>query len=213
MSKYSLNADDEFEPGSNNKVLRNLLGITDPHEMNQAETHALASAYDESLDSISTDEPITKNLVCQLHSRWLGTIYPFAGKFRTVNVSKNNLMFCLAMNIEPQLLELEAGFLRSNTPCRAESIKDLALTLSEVHAELILIHPFREGNGRTCRWVADLMAIQAGFLPPRYDLEYTDDSPERAAYFAAMRRSFLGDLTKLSELFDLWLRMAQPDAV
>jgi hypothetical protein len=29
-----------------------------------------------------------------------------------------------------------------------------------VHAELLLIHPFREGNGRLARWLADLMALQ-----------------------------------------------------
>jgi hypothetical protein len=37
--------------------------------------------------------------------------------------------------------------------------------LAEVHAELILVHPFRDGNGRLARLVALLMALQAG-LPP-----------------------------------------------
>jgi cell filamentation protein len=31
-----------------------------------------------------------------------------------------------------------------------------------VHAELILIHPFREGNGRCARLLATLMGLQAG---------------------------------------------------
>lgn len=34
-----------------------------------------------------------------------------------------------------------------------------------MHTELVLIHPFREGNGRVARLLADLMAAQAG-LPP-----------------------------------------------
>lgn len=37
--------------------------------------------------------------------------------------------------------------------------------MAEVHAELILVHPFREGNGRLARLLALLMALQAG-LPP-----------------------------------------------
>lgn len=41
---------------------------------------------------------------------------------------------------------------------------DVARALAEVHAELILVHPFREGNGRLARLVALLMALQAG--PP-----------------------------------------------
>jgi cell filamentation protein len=34
-----------------------------------------------------------------------------------------------------------------------------------VHTELVLIHPFREGNGRCARLLAVLMGLQAG-LPP-----------------------------------------------
>lgn len=41
----------------------------------------------------------------------------------------------------------------------------MARALAEVHAELILVHPFRDGNGRLARLVALLMALQAG-LPP-----------------------------------------------
>ena len=41
----------------------------------------------------------------------------------------------------------------------------MALTLAVVHAELILVHPFREGDGRLARLLALLMALQAS-LPP-----------------------------------------------
>jgi cell filamentation protein len=37
--------------------------------------------------------------------------------------------------------------------------------LADVHAELILVHPFRDGNGRLARLLALLMALQTG-LPP-----------------------------------------------
>ena len=61
--------------------------------------------------------------------------------------------------------ELERGALRRHTPCRAREDAALAAALAEVHAELILIHPFREGNGRVARLLAMLIALQAG-LPP-----------------------------------------------
>ena len=38
----------------------------------------------------------------------------------------------------------------------------VARSLAEVHAELILVHPFRDGNGRLARLVALLMASQVG---------------------------------------------------
>jgi len=34
--------------------------------------------------------------------------------------------------------------------------------LAQVHVELVLIHPFREGNGRIARALSILMALQAG---------------------------------------------------
>ena len=37
-----------------------------------------------------------------------------------------------------------------------------ARALAVVHAELVLIHPFREGNGRCTRLLAMLMGLQAG---------------------------------------------------
>ena len=63
------------------------------------------------------------------------------------------------------MAELERGALKKNTPCRLADDAALALALAEVHAELILVHPFREGNGRLARLLALLMALQAG-LPP-----------------------------------------------
>ena len=32
--------------------------------------------------------------------------------------------------------------------------------MAEVHAELLFIHPFREGNGRTARLLADIIALR-----------------------------------------------------
>ena len=43
--------------------------------------------------------------------------------------------------------------------CKQELIIDIA----KVHAELLLIHPFREGNGRTARILANLMSRKAGY--------------------------------------------------
>jgi len=63
------------------------------------------------------------------------------------------------------MAELERGALRKHTPCREANDADVARALAEVHAELILVHPFREGNGRLARLLALLMALQAGLQP------------------------------------------------
>lgn len=51
------------------------------------------------------------------------------------------------------------------TPCRTDVIQEQEETLAVVRAEPILIHPFREGNGRCARILSTLKALQTD-LPP-----------------------------------------------
>jgi cell filamentation protein len=63
------------------------------------------------------------------------------------------------------MIDLENGPLRKFTPCLPKPDHELSHALAVVHGELILIHPFRDGNGRVARLLALLMALQSG-LPP-----------------------------------------------
>jgi cell filamentation protein len=63
---------------------------------------------------------------------------------------------------------LEQDYLAKYTPCHFTDLTELAYAIGVVHVELILIHPFREGNGRTARLLADLMAVQANRTPLNY---------------------------------------------
>jgi Fic/DOC family len=79
-----------------------------------------------------------------------------------VNVKKDEFPFAAAAQIPKLMADFEEGPLRRHTPCRPTSIDGLAAALAEVHVELVLIHPFREGNGRAARILAVLMGLQAG---------------------------------------------------
>ena len=83
------------------------------------------------------------------------------------------------------------------TPCKPTSIDELLNALSSVHVELVLIHPFREGNGRIARLLCDLMAVQAEIGP----LDYTawDQSP--GTYYAAIHAGLGRDLEPMRQLF------------
>lgn len=61
--------------------------------------------------------------------------------------------------------------------------------IAETHVELILIHPFREGNGRLARLLADVMAVQAGQDP----LDYSAWETNKDRYFAAIQQGVLQD--------------------
>jgi cell filamentation protein len=155
----------EFEPGSRRRVLRNLLGIRSARTMARAESEALIEVQEELVASYSAEHRFTAANVCAMHRAWLGRIYSWAGEVRNVNIAKGDFHFAAALRIPRLMQELEARVLAAHTPCRAAPIPELARSLAVVHAELVLIHPFREGNGRCARLLSLLMAFQAG-LPP-----------------------------------------------
>jgi cell filamentation protein len=129
---------------------------------------------------------------------WLGPIYPWAGEYRTINIGKGGFQFAHAPLIPRLMGELGPGPLRRGTPCRQKDVAAVALALAEVHAELILIHPFRDGNGRLARLLALLMVLQAD-LPP---LDFSPIAGRgKRAYFAAIHAAMSADYVPLKRLF------------
>lgn len=187
-----------FEPGSRGRVLRNLLGITRVRDMHEAESQALELAQEAALDRFRGDQRFTADDICALHRLWLGPIYPWAGEYRSVNIGKAGFQFAHAPLIPGLMRELERGALVRHTPCRPARDSALALALAEVHAELILIHPFREGNGRLARLLALLMALQSG-LPP---LNFGPlSSRGRRRYIGGIHAAVARDYAPLASVF------------
>jgi len=78
---------------------------------------------------------------------------------------KDGFPFAAANRVPALMEDYSRKVLGRRTPCRSSERAEIASALAETHAELVLIHPFREGNGRIARVLATLMALQAG-LPP-----------------------------------------------
>ena len=57
--------------------------------------------------------------------------------------------------------------------------------IAEVHTELVLIHPFQEGNGRCSRILASIMALQAGLPVPDFSLM---SGPKNPDYFMGVQQ-------------------------
>lgn len=204
MSRYDVQGEDEFEPGSKGRVLKNLHGIKDPREAEALESQLLAEAIVWSLGTLTADSTLTEQHLREMHAQWLGSLYPWAGSFRTVVISRDGFVFCHPEYIEREMRSMSTGLLGASTPCRGD-LPSVASQIARIHAELILIHPFREGNGRLGRWLADLMALQAGWSAPAYEL---DTFEKRKYYHSALRQAFAGEFTSLVELFERWLRSA-----
>lgn len=172
----------QFEPGSGDRVLRNLQGVTDPEDMDIMEANALAVAMDDILRKFDREHRFTADDICLIHKIWLGKIYQWAGQYRQVNISKGGFTFAMAAQVSKLMGQLEQEQLRKYTPCTFEDNKKVVEAIAEVHTELVLIHPFREGNGRVSRVLATLMALQAG-LPL---LDFSTMNEQKEQYFAAV---------------------------
>ncbi|WP_375435033.1 Fic/DOC family protein [uncultured Hymenobacter sp.] len=152
--KYS-SSDDEAE------VLPNLLGLSSLEEVQQVETEGFLLAEQSLLDELREDELFDVAYIREIHRRALGRVYSFAGCYRTVNLSKDGFTFPAAMHLPQSMADFERSMLRP-LPDTWPDAASLARDVARVHAELLFIHPFREGNGRTARVLANLMAYKNG---------------------------------------------------
>lgn len=213
MSRYRTSGNDEFQPGSNGRVLKNLLGITSIMEMHEVEFEALTRARDAYYEVIEDTTVFTVDLVLGMHRDWLGAIYPFAGRYRTVDLTAPAqgdvpaFRFSHAQYISANMETYSQSVLAHMTPCRAETEGELAAKLAETHAEFIVIHPFREGNGRIGRWITELMALQAGFPAPDHGFASSRGPELRHEYYAAMSSALIrADYSALTVHFEEALR-------
>lgn len=195
MSRYDITGSEgEYQPGSDNKVLRNLPGITAPEEMNIAETDLLEELYLQVFDNFP--EELTFETLCQWHRAWLGNVYSWAGQSRTVDMSKPNIRFASPVQIPKLAEEFEAKYLSRFADLPGMSDGELVAFLAEVHVEFILIHPFREGNGRISRLLLDVMATKAGAEP----LDYSLWDEHKDFYFKAIQAGRDGDYQYVERL-------------
>ena len=98
-----------------------------------------------------------------IHKFLFEDIYPFAGLFRNENIAKGNFSFAEWEYIEDQLKKLldqlkEENYLQNLD--RDTFIKKLSYYM----AELNVLHPFREGNGRTIREFIRQLAYRNGYV-------------------------------------------------
>lgn len=201
------NPEGQFQSGSQNRVLLNKLNITDPDEMDAVELDLLDQLSEVVLDEVKSDQAITIDDLSEWHRRWLGNVYPWAGEHRTVNMGKADFQFAAA-HLIPNLIQIfNDNYLAVYTPCNQMNEDELIEALAKVHIEYILIHPFREGNGRLSRLLATIMALQADF--PILDFSYMDRN--KKGYFLAVQAGLDND-NPMQEMFRQVLHDSQQSA-
>ncbi len=138
--------DDYFIEGTN--VFKNKLGITDYEELREKEVEItfekLVELYKEPIKG-----NFDKEHLCKIHEYIFGDIYPFAGKYRTVYMQKNHSYFTGEDDIDFHLKEVLKEM--NNEILSCQTFNDYTIFLAQYYYDLLVVHPFREGNGRTIR--------------------------------------------------------------
>ncbi len=188
----------QFEPGSGGRVLKNRLGIHSKRLMDELEAAKLAEATDWAIRHVTVDQRFTAADICQWHRQWLGEIYAWAGEYRQVNISKDGFVFAMSAQLSRLMQDYERDVLARYSPCTFDNPDEVLEALAITHCELVLIHPFREGNGRVSRLLSTLIALQAGL--PLLDFSIIQGK-QREAYFAAVRAGIARNYAPMQVIF------------
>lgn len=97
-----------------------------------------------------------------IHKFIFEDIYPFAGLYRNENIAKDNFMFANWEFIEENMKVIFDELKNENYLADLDKEK-FAERLTYYMAELNVLHPFREGNGRTTREFIRQLALKNGY--------------------------------------------------
>lgn len=193
----------QFEPGSRGRVLKNKRGVAGRREMDEIESREQFRALNEFVSIYDREHRFSATDICHMHKVWLEDVYVWAGQYRQVNVSKGDFTFAMAKQIPDLMEKFEHGILRDFTPCLFGKLEKVIHALAVVHTELILIHPFREGNGRLARMLSVLMGLQAGYPPLDFDLI---KGKVKKKYFMAVQAGMNYNYEPMKEIFGTVLK-------
>ncbi len=118
-----------------------------------------------------------------IHKYLFANLYDFAGKIRTLNISKGGFRFATALYLNEILAKIEQ--------MPENNFEEIVAK----YVEMNIAHPFMEGNGRTMRIWLDLI------LKERINRLVNWQFIDKTLYLQAMERSPINDLELKTLLF------------
>lgn len=174
LSQYNIS---DEQAGLDQGVLKNKLGYTIQKDLDDAETILQTDSYKYFFDLAQTRQFVfSTDLLFEIHKYFFETLYDWAGAVRSIDVSKGEMLFAPVKYIEASIKQLDS-IIHENTPTSRDTVDTMAAQLAFIHNEFNVIHPFRDGNGRTVRLFLDVLVRTLGFEPINYG--------DRDAYLSA----------------------------
>jgi len=161
-------------------------------EIYEAEAYNIALATLKYLSTSPSKKiaPFTYEWLLKLHEEMFGNVWEWAGKFRQVELS----IGIKAYQVPTALKELanDIEYWNSNKTF------DIYETAARIHHRAVQIHPFKNGNGRWSRMLANIYLRQNGSMPVKWQEDLlSKENPKRAEYIQALKNADSGDYTDL----------------
>jgi cell filamentation protein len=188
---YSSNPDPyiDFKTG----VLKNLLEIMSTEELEAAEADITTAAIASMPDDTTLGDFDLEHLK-NIHWELFNTIYSWAGEIRIVEIAKENTRFANSDAIE-QAAKALFDELHTENLLDGLSRNRYVQRLAHYYSEVNILHPFREGNGRTERVFFSQLVTIAGY---RLAWERMDSDENLRACIAAYKE----DEERLAAMLD-----------
>jgi len=186
--EVSGNVEAQYVDGAE-EVLINKKGITDLRTLQIEEEKGLARSYEQLLAEVRSDTPMTVSLLLYVHKLIFGDLYEWAGRWRTVRISKPGVSWPPPDFLHQAMKNFEPDVFQKYSAAHLTTDDIFCNAVGHIQGEFLAIHPFREGNARTIKLLTNLLAVQAGHLPLRYDM--TDAGKQ--AYIEAAKAALLGN--------------------
>lgn len=163
MSKYT--QDKNFIYYENTNIPINKLNIRNLKILEEEERKLLLKGYEYFHKNLSEKTIFDNSYLKELHKRSFNKLYNFAGKYRTVNISKGYTTFCQVKFLEQTSNEIfkklaSEKYLKNYS---AKPKEEFAQRIAYYMCELIALHPFFELNGRTTRLFFDMISTYNGY--------------------------------------------------
>src|SRR3989344_1678602 len=186
-------------PPDEGELLPNKLDLSNRGAIDEEEVAGFLKAELDAIDALDSDTVFSLDYLYGLHREALGHLYDFAGRLRTVDMSKNGFMFA-ASRFLPQTMDVfEREYLDALNVREWNDVGPLVEHLAELHAELLYLHPFREGNGRIIRLYTKLVFLAKTGDELEFELITKDNNFAR--YVAAVQQASRKEYELMKELF------------
>lgn len=197
MSRYDIADTYCYDDSS---VLKNKLGLQDQDKLDTFEADITALRIIE-LDNNPVQGEFDLEHLQKIHFHVFQDLYDWAGKIRTVDIWKDESHFANIRMIDSAANKVFTDLAKENF-FQDKDKEFVATRLAHYLSELNVLHPFRDGNGRTQRIFISQLAQRT-----RYQLNYAD--LDKRVIYTAMEKAFFGDESQLAELISINLKLSK----